>query len=226
MDNEEKLFNLILAAEDQQKTAEQSLSDLSIIIDEFKNYDQRMRSNLAYMSECVNSMKGSAVDVKKVFSKSLPDFKQAILDTLELAADQSVSTASDRAADSLLKSFTPVLDVINNASKRAESAAEKLESNASYLSVKTIAFLFLGAASMVALGFALIGWQRYDYQSLKEQNAALSANLDNLTRKGGLLNIQQCLDSNNKTRLCIEVLRNSQIINTDENRSYIIPRGY
>lgn len=226
MDNEEKLFSLILAAEDQQKTAEQSLSDLSVMIDEYKNHDHRMRANLAYMSECVNSMKGSAVDVQKVFSKSLPDFKQAILDTLEFSADQSISTASDRAADSLLKSFTPVLDVINNASKRAESAASKLESSASYLSAKTMALMLLGVVSMVALGFAVIGWQRYDYQSLKEQNAVLSANLDTLARKGGLLNVQQCIDSNNKTRLCIEVLRNSQMINTDENRSYIIPRGY
>jgi hypothetical protein len=223
MSTEEQIFNLIIAAEEQQKTTENTLTELSAVLEDIKTYDRSMRASHSFLTECVSSMQGSVSNVRSMFDKSLSDFKKVVVKTVDAAIEESSADASKTAADAIIKSFTPMLDTIERASLRADSSAAKLNESSQQLSVRRMFFMFGCVASMVFLGFGIIGWQRYEYQNLKDENTQLLQSNIKLRTNGALIKFNTC-----ENRLCIETGSDQPVIykSEDQSRSWIIPKGY
>jgi len=159
---------------------------------------------------------------------------------------EALKDAASVAGDAAREATAPVKDALSAGAAAIGSAQEKLAQAQRWFSWRALAIL--GAAALGALmlaaagGFVMIGWQRIEIGSAREELAQLqdrvqevAATVAEMEKKGRELDAKgvrfettRCQEEKGgKTRLCVEIDPQAPNYSSDDGRrQYRVPRGF
>lgn len=231
MDTQQQLYGMMALAEEHQKAVKAALEGLAVERAAFAK-------ERAAVAQAVASVAGVAVDVKRAAADAVPALQKAAGSAVSDAVRVSMSEASETAAKALSEAAKPVIGNLSGVVQSAGDVERSLKSAGQWFAWKWVAVAAGGLAGVCLVAYASVAWQAYQVSSLREEKAALQADItqmqatiDALGKKGGHMVIAQC-----GGRLCIEASSNqgqgaeqwkgANWRNDKTGTGLIIPRGY
>lgn len=218
MNAEEKLYSLMLVAEEQQKSISQALDEIPLLLDSMGHYSDRIATNHGHVLETLNSMRSSAIEVQQTFASSLPAFKKLLASEIEATLGKAYSDSTKTAKKIVESEFAPVQKKLNEQVALADTARKNLASSTRLFVFSSMLTTIIAVACIAGLGAFALWWTKTEYDKLANQ-------YNELVSDGARIKLSKCGESN---RLCVEILSDQQTIyhSTDNAHFYIVPKGY
>ncbi len=214
MDTQEQLFGLMAVAEEHQKAVQVALDGLA--------------AERAALSQAAANVVGVTAEVKR-----------AAAEAVELSVTQSLAQVSAEAAEALGEAAKPVLGRLSGVVLAASEAEGAMKRAGQWFAWKWVAVAAGGLMGVCLVAYASLTWQLHQVESLREQKAALAADVAQLQasvatleKRGGRIRLNRC---GPEGRLCVEIAPHQGKGMTDfrgswedrqHNRRFVIPKGY
>lgn len=254
--DEEKLFSLMVVAEEQQAAIEtalkamqeerQALTETALevrqaLADTALEMQQAFADNAFRMQQ---ALVDTSLGMQSAIKKGVPEMRRATQEAASSGVQSSLLGASEAAAEALKDTAKPLLKQMQGVVQAAGVAEKQLSSVTAHFSRRWS--IFMGAIAAATIGAVLLSasWlvekQRVEVSALEEQKTALladvqqlQANVKTLEAKGGRIKLEHCGPSTSK-RLCVEITRNQgkglESFNgswhDEYDRQFVIPKGY
>jgi cell division protein FtsB len=135
---------------------------------------------------------------------------RALVDEIHLAATHGASVAAAQAVAELVAgAAAPTVKHLNQIATSAAGVESKFRRAAAWVTWQHLALVAAGCASLVLAVWVAVSWQRQELTELRDQKAALEAQIaplqstvDELVQKGGRIKFNVC---GNDRRKCAKV---------------------
>ena len=231
MDAQQQIFSLMAAAEDQQKA-------VKTLLDALAAERAALATERAAVAQAAASVAGIPGEVRKAAADAIPAIQKAAGEAVGASVRQSLAGASDAAAKALGEAARPVVGSLSGVIQSAGEAEASLKNAGQWFAWKWVAVAAGGLVGVCLVAYASLAWQLHQVSSLREEKAALQAdiaqmqaNASALERKGGRIVLSTC-----GGRLCIEASSNqgqgaeqwkgANWSNKENGVQLVIPRGY
>lgn len=230
MDAQQQLFGLMALAQDQQKTVQVAIDELTI-------ERAKLAQERAALAQAAASVAGVAGDIRRAAEEAVPAMQKAAGEAVGASVKQSLIGASEVAAKALGEAAKPVIGSLSGVVQAARDAEGSMRSAGAWFAWKWVALAAGGLVGVCLVAYAALGWQLYQVKSLGHEKAELAAdvvqlqaNIAALEKRGGRIALSTC-----GGRLCIEASSNQgkgaekwkgHWSSAENGVTFVIPRGY
>lgn len=230
--HEQKLYSLMVVAEEHQKAVKAAIDGLAI-------ERAALSKERVALAQATDSVGTAAADVRKAAAAVLPTAQRAVSDAVGASVRESMVGATQVAADALEKATQPIIVRLSEVIKVASEAEGSMRNAAAWFAWRWVAVAAIGLAVVCLAAYASLAWQMHQAELLDEQKAVLTAEIAQLTasvdaleKRGGKLVTSTC-----GGRLCFEASTNqgkgyeqwrSRLWGGDKENSagFVIPKGH
>jgi hypothetical protein len=230
MDAQQQLFGLMAVAEEHQKAVQAALEGLTA-------ERVALAKDRTALAQAAAGLAGVAGEVRKAAADAVPAMQKAAGEAVGASVRQSLAGASDVAAKALSEAAKPVINSLSGMVQAANEAEASIKNAGAWFAWKWVAVAAGGAAGVCLVAYASLAWQLDQISILRDEKAALSADVAQLQttvsaleKKGGRIVMTTC-----GGRLCIEASSNQgkgaehwngAVWVAPDGAQLVIPRGY
>ena len=233
METQQKIFQLMTVAEEQQQAVQVALDGLSV-------ERAAIAKERAALSQAADNMGAAAEGVRRAAAAAIPAIQKTAGEAVNVAVRNSMAVVSEAAVQALDEATKPVLGRLSGVVQAATEAEGTINDAVAAFGWKW-ALVAGGAAgggivAVLFVGWMSVWWQRDQVEQLTDQRQALTTDIAQLQatvaaleKRGARLKISQC-----GGRLCIEASTNQGEAQENwrgpwksaQGTPLVIPKGY
>lgn len=192
---EDELFGMMKITKDLQATAKAAIDGLAAERAALAKDRAAMTATLAQQAEAVKAAAGGvtnvAASIRQAAADSIPALQKAAGEAVGRSVTDSLNGASDAAVEAIRQAARPLLGQLSTATSEANTAAGNLETAAKWYSWKAACVLAAGVLGLMVSAYlifgALVWWQGSKLKDMRQEEATLRAQVDDLQRSADTL---------------------------------------